>query len=129
MNRFIASTCVALFLTGCSVSDVVPSFWDDNQSWKITDVYLKTVRLDCEQPHLPQVSAIRDDLTWFQLYSESKGFLQQDVLKVIAPMQKTVEDFYRRSQDTQGSRAYCESKKRIMITQAKKSASAVMWRF
>lgn len=128
MKRFIAIAAM-LFLTACSVSDVVPSFWDDNQSMKITDVYLKTVQFDCDREHLPQISSIRADLTWFQLYSESKGFLQNDVLKVIAPMQETVEDFYNRSKVKQGSRAYCETKKKILITQAKKSASAVMWRF
>jgi len=118
-----------LALGGCSLSDVLPSFWDDNQSYKITDVYQKTVRFDCKQQHLPQISAIRDDLLWFQLYSESKGMLQQDVIKLVAPMQKTVEDFYTRSMEKEGSFAYCESKKKIMITQAKKAASGVMWRF
>lgn len=118
-----------LVLGGCSLSDVLPSFWDDNQSYKITDVYQKTVRFDCKQQHLPQISAIRDDLLWFQLYSESKGMLQQDVIKLVAPMQKTVEDFYTRSMEKEGSFAYCESKKKIMITQAKKAASGVMWRF
>lgn len=118
-----------LTLGGCSLSDVLPSFWDDNQSYKITDVYQKTVRFDCKQQHLPQISAIRDDLLWFQLYSESKGMLQQDVIKLVAPMQKTIEDFYKRSMEKEGSLAYCESKKKIMITQAKKAASGVMWRF
>lgn len=129
MKKAIVPLALAVSLTACSMSDVLPSFWDDNQSYKITDVYTKTVRLDCAKPHLPQISAIRDDLLWFQLYSESKGMLQQDVIKLIEPMQKTVEDFYTRSMEKEGSPTYCETKKKILITQAKKSASAVMWRF
>lgn len=129
MKKAIVPLALAVSLTACSMSDVLPSFWDDNQSYKITDVYQKTVRLDCKKPHLPQISAIRDDLLWFQLYSESKGMLQQDVIKLVAPMQKTVEDFYTRSMEKEGSPTYCEAKKKILITQAKKSASAVMWRF
>lgn len=132
MKKFLASLIVVVGLTGCSgtdLSDVIPSFWDDNQSAKITDVYVKTVTFDCGQPHLPQIVALRQDLLWFELYSKSKGFLQNDVLKLIAPMQDTVTDFYTRTKTSEGSKAYCEAKKRVMTTQAKKAASGVMWRF
>ena len=44
-------------------------------------------------------------------------------------MQETVDDFYKRSKEKEGSKVYCEAKKKILITQAKKSASGVMWRF
>jgi len=62
------------------VQSWVPSFWDDNQSAKIVDVRLAVDRLDCSQPQLAQISVIRDDLRWFELYSTSKGQLQKDVL-------------------------------------------------
>lgn len=133
MKRFLLVTVLAGFLSACSsfqdVTDFIPSFWDDNQSAKITDVYVKASTFDCDQPHLPQITALKQDLFWFELYSKSKGFLQKDVLKLIAPMQATVNDFYNRAKTKEGSKVYCEAKKKILITQAKKSANGVMWRF
>lgn len=133
MKRVLATTILAASLSACSsfqdITDFIPSFWDDNQSAKITDVYVKASTFGCDQPHLPQITALKQDLLWFELYSKSKGYLQKDVIKLIAPMQETVDDFYKRSKEKEGSKVYCEAKKKILITQAKKSASGVMWRF
>jgi hypothetical protein len=122
---------VVLFLVllqGCST--MLPSFWDDNQSKKIIDVRQSVAHLDCKQSHLPQVKQIHNQLEWFQLYSESKGFLQNDVLAVIKPMQETVEEFYKRSAGkNQGSVPYCEMKKKILIKQSSIAAQAVLSRF
>jgi hypothetical protein len=68
-------------------------------------------------------------LEWFELYSESKGYLQQDVLQLIQPMQATVGDFVTRSRGTQGSKAYCETKKQLLDTQSRLAAQAVLARF
>lgn len=120
----------AVLLTGCAtVKSWIPSFWDDNQSASIISVRANIERLDCSQPQLPQAMAIKDQLTWFQLYSESKGWRQADVLRVVAPMQETLDDFVKRSQDKQGSEAYCNIKKKILQTQAKTAAAAVLGRF
>ena len=122
---------VVLFLVllqGCST--MLPSFWDDNQSKKIIDVRQSVAHLNCAQSHLPQVKQIHDQLEWFQLYSESKGFLQNDVLAVIKPMQETVEEFHKRSAGKdQGSVPYCEMKKKILIKQSSIAAHAVLARF
>jgi hypothetical protein len=112
-----------------TVKGWIPSFWDDNQSAKIVDVRMSVEKLDCAQDHLPQVAKIRDDLLWFQLYSQSKGWRQDDVLRIIKPMQETVEDMYKRSTDKQGSKMYCELKKKVMQTQAQRAATAVLGRF
>lgn len=117
-----------VLLQGCST--MLPSFWDDNQSKKIIDVRQSVAHLNCAQSHLPQVKQIHDQLEWFQLYSESKGFLQNDVLAVIKPMQETVEEFYKRSAGKdQGSVPYCEMKKKILIKQSSIAAQAVLARF
>ena len=109
---------------------MLPSFWDDNQSKKIIDVRQSVGHLDCQQKHLPQVKKIKDQLEWFQLYSESKGFLQNDVLAVIKPMQETVDEFHKRSAGKdQGSVPYCEMKKKILIKQSSIAAQAVLARF
>ena len=121
---------LVLLLSGCaSVQSWVPSFWDDNQSAKIVDVRLRVDRLDCSQPQLAQISVIRDDLRWFELYSASKGQLQKDVLRLIAPMQATVEDMYTRNTGGTASKTYCELKKQIMTQQAERAASAVLGRW
>ena len=44
-------------------------------------------------------------------------------------MEETVDDFYKRSLDKQGTETYCEIKKKIMTTQADKAAGAVLGRF
>ena len=121
---------VAVVLSGCaSVQSWVPSFWDDNQSHRIVDVRLRVDRLDCSQPQLAQIAVIRDDLRWFELYSISKGQLQKDVLRLIQPMQATVEDMYTRNTTGSASNAYCELKKQVMTQQAARIASAVLGRW
>ena len=69
--RFMILLC-AVLISGCStMTNWIPSFWDDNQSAKIIDVRLKVDRLDCKTDQLSQITVIRDDLRWFQLYSHS----------------------------------------------------------
>ena len=126
----IITVALVLVLSGCaSVQSWVPSFWDDNQSARIVNVRLAVDRLDCSQPQLAQISVIRDDLRWFELYSHSKGQLQKDVLRLIAPMQATVEDMYTRNTGGTASKTYCELKKQIMTQQAERAASAVLGRW
>ena len=128
--RILAVALISVSLTGCAtVKDWIPSFWDDNQSAKIVDVRHKVENLDCTRDQLPQVAAIRSDLQWFQLYSESKGWRQADVLRVVKPMQETVEDMYKRAQGEQGSKVYCDLKKKVMQQQSKRAAEAVLGRF
>jgi hypothetical protein len=130
MNKLI--TILALVaLTGCAqMKSWVPSFSDANQSAKIIDVRMSIDQLDCDKPHLAQVRQIKDNLRWFELYSQNAGFRNQDVLNLIKPMQSTVDDFYKRSlQDAQGSKGYCEIKKKLMATQANAAAEVILGRF
>lgn len=124
---------IAIFtvmLTGCAtVTGLVPSFWDDNQAARIIDLRLSVNKLTCTQPQLEQVTRIRDDLEWFHLYSASKGARQTDVLKLLAPMEQTVEDFYKRTQQQKDNVIYCDLKKRVMEEQAARAARAVLGRF
>ena len=121
---------LVLLLTGCAnIQSWVPSFWDDNQSARIVDVRLGVDRLDCSKPQLAQITVIRDDLRWFELYSTSKGQLQKDVLRLITPMQATVQDMYTRNTGGTASVTYCELKKQIMTQQAERIASAVLGRW
>jgi hypothetical protein len=118
-----------VILQGCALHSYVPSFWDDNQSKKIIDVRQRVENINCAKPHAPQAQAIHNDLQWFELYSESKGMIQNDVRALIKPLQETTDDFLKRSSDKEGSRAYCEGKKKVMQTQAYKAAQGVLDRW
>jgi hypothetical protein len=120
----------ALMLAGCStIKGYIPSFWDDNQSAKIIDVKMAIIALDCDQPHLAQVVPIRNNILWFEYYSTAKGWRQNDVLRLIKPLQESVEDFYKRSSEKQGSSSYCKIKQKIMVEQVNRASQAILGRF
>jgi hypothetical protein len=130
MRKLLFTSMVVISLTGCaSIKEMVPSFSDVNQSSKIIDVRQSVAQLNCKEAHAPQVKVIKDNLQWFVMYSESKGWRQNDVIKLVKPIQDTVDDFYKRSIDKQGTESYCEIKKKIMTTQTEKAASAILGRF
>jgi hypothetical protein len=108
------------------MSRVIPSFWDDNQSRSIVTAYQLAVNIDCREPQAAQAQRIVNELQWFQLYSESKGQLQKDVLHLIEPMQATTKEWAERENPSEG---YCKLKKNIMTTQARTASSAVLGRF
>jgi len=130
MKKLIAIVAISLTVSGCStVKGWIPSFWDDNQSARIIDVRLRVDSIDCAQPQLPQAEALSRELRWFELYSESKGWRQNDVLKLTAPMKETTDDWVKRSREKEGSKVYCEMKKKVLVEQSKRAASAVLGRF
>jgi hypothetical protein len=129
MKRILLIATVVL-LSGCStIQNWIPSFWDDNQSAKITDVRLTVDRIDCSKDQLAQAVQLRDQLRWFELYSVSKGSLQRDVIKLIQPIQDTTEDWYKRSLDGQGSVGYCNIKKKILEQQTARAAKGILGRW
>lgn len=120
----------AVFLGGCAqIQGIVPSFWDDNQSARIVDVRLSAEQFDCAKPHMPQILALKSQLRWFDLYSESKGARQQDVRAALKPLADTVEEFRVRTAVAEGSATYCRIKVQTIQTQAARVAGAVLGRF
>jgi hypothetical protein len=129
MKRILLIAAVVT-LSGCStIQGWIPSFWDDNQSAKITDVRLTVDRIDCTRDQLPQAVQLRDQLRWFELYSTSKGALQRDVIALVKPIQDTTEDWYKRSLDGQGSQGYCNIKKKILEQQTARAAKGILGRW
>lgn len=117
-------------LTGCAnMYKYIPSFWDDNQSAKIIDVRQKIHNIDCTKAQAPQATAIVQDIQWFRLYSESKGRSQQDVVKLVEPMEQTASDWAKRSATQEGSRTYCEIKKKVLVGQIDRAAGSVLGRW
>ena len=132
MKRLLLIGMVAL-LQGCAsfslqtIKDKIPSFWDDNQSRSVIDIRQSVEKLNCKEAHAPQVKVIKDNIQWFVLYSESKG--TKDVITLVKPMESTVDDFYKRSLEKQGTEIYCNIKKKILITQSSAVAKTVIGRF
>jgi hypothetical protein len=128
--KIFTTIMVTMLLTACvSIPIEIPSFWDDNQSAAIVSVRQAIENINCAEPHAPQAQAVQQKLRWFELYSDSKGSRQQDVLRLIGPMKDTIDDFARRSAEKQGSKTYCELKKSAMVNQASTVARAVLGRF
>ena len=125
--KIIASVILTVMLSGCTtLQSWVPSFWDDNQSAYIITARLSVERINCLEPQLTQVQVLAEDLRRFELYSEAKGSLQRDVLRVIEPMQSTVKEWQARKE---GSRAYCEIKKKLLLQQAERASKVILGRW
>ena len=134
MIKFIAIGATILALQGCAalstVTGYVPGFWDDNQSAKIVDIRQSIEQISCEPgTQLSDATSVKNGIEWFKLYSESKGSRQKDVLRIIAPMEETVTDWAKRSETKEGSKTYCELKKKTLKLQAARAAEAILGRF
>ncbi len=129
MNKLIAILSI-IMLSGCaSVVGWIPSFNDVNQSQKIIDVRMAVDSLDCARAQHPQALTIQRELRWFELYSQSAGIRNQDVIRIIKPMQETVSEFVDRTKAQDTSRVYCDLKKRAMQEQAARAAGVILGRF
>jgi hypothetical protein len=125
--RKLSLLFVFVMLSGCAtVQNWIPSFWDDNQSAYITDARLSVERINCAEPQTVQVQRLREDLRRFELYSQAKGSLQKDVIRVIEPMQNTVKEWAERGE---GSKTYCEIKKRVLAQQGERAAKVILGRW
>jgi len=117
------SACVLsiVLLTGCSY---IPSFYDDNESLLSADLRYTVHKLDCSKDQAPQVSTIRNQLTRFQLYSESRG--SDDIGELLDIMQETVDGLY---EDESNNEFFCNMKKKSMVSQSAAIAAATMGRY
>ncbi len=114
-------------MSGCStVKSYIPSFWDDNQAAYITSVRIDIERIDCSIAQKPQVDLVAWDLRRFVLYSEAKGSLQADVLRVVEPMVSTVKEWQTRGE---GSKMYCDLKKQILTQQGERASKVILGRW
>lgn len=127
MTKILSAFIISLAVSGCAtVQNWVPSFWDDNQSHYITVARLSIEQIDCGSQQLPQVQRVASDLRMFELYSQSKGSLQRDVLRVVEPMQGTVKEWTTRGE---GSKTYCELKKKLLTQQGERASKVILGRW
>lgn len=125
--KLFASLALALALTGCaSIQNWIPSFWDDNQSHYVISARLAVEQINCGTAQTQQVQRVADQLRQFELYSQAKGSLQKDVLRVIEPMQSTVTEWTKRGE---GSKTYCELKKKLLTQQGERASKVILGRW
>jgi hypothetical protein len=125
--KLIAALALTVMITGCAtVERWIPSFWDDNQSHYIITARVAVEQINCEQSQAGQVQRVADQLRQFELYSQAKGSLQKDVLRVIEPMQITVTEWTKRGE---GSKAYCELKKKLLTQQGERASKVILGRY
>ncbi len=104
----------------------VPSFWDPNQSAKIVDIRLDVEGIDCSKEQMPQLVALRRDLQWFRVYSQTKGSTQADVLRVVEPIRTIVDEWAERGE---GSKGYCTIKRKLLLEQTERAAGVIQGRW
>ena len=117
-----------LSLTGCSsLTNLIPSKWDDNQSRAVIDIRQSAANFDCAGDQKAQLIALGNQVQWFNLYAESKG--TADMAKLNDVFATTVKEYQDRIKTGPVSPLYCDLKKKIMVQQADIMAKAVLWRF
>jgi hypothetical protein len=125
--KIIFTILASVMISGCAtVQTWIPSFWDDNQSAYIITARLSVERINCAEPQQSQVRVLAEDLRRFELYSEAKGALQKDVLRVIEPMQSTVKEWQNRGE---GAKVYCELKKKLLTQQGERASKVILGRW
>ena len=126
--RLFYIICLSFLLSACGFN--LPSFSDPNQDVAIIDIRQDIINFNCDSNHQQQLEILKRHIQWFALYSEAKGKRQNDVLTLIEPMKETTEEFYLRTVNQgEGSKFYCETKKKILNEQSKMAAEAVLRRF
>ena len=123
----LAVSCLTACSTVQSVKDMIPSFWDDNQSKVVTDLQLYSRRLDCSKPLQPQLESIEIPLQWLTIYSQTKN--TKDVLKLTTTFTTTYGEFKDRVNAGPVSPLYCDIKQKLFVQQADMIAKAVQGRF
>ena len=125
--KYIIAIFAAITLSGCAtISDIVPSFWDNNQSKVAIDIKYNIGIIDCASDNINTKQILRD-VNWFVSYSESKQ--TKDVIKIINPLKETLVAFDKKVETNKMTNTYCELKKKILITQSNRFAESVLGRY
>ena len=123
----ILTVIFAVLLSGCaSINSLLPSFWDDNQSRYIIEARASAEAIDCGQAQTPQVQRVDSELAKFLLYSQAKGRSQSDVISLVEPIKATTSEWLKRGE---GSRVYCEIKRRLVIQETHRAAEVILGRW
>jgi hypothetical protein len=129
MRNLFTIAFLTIFLAGCSLIKV-PSFWDPNQAQSIVDVQFAIEKIDCDNLEETQITAVTNEIEWFQTYSKSYGWRHQDMLELIEPLDQTVSAFEKRYNEEESiNPVYCNLKKKNMQQQSARAAQVILKRF
>lgn len=119
----ILAVMLGIIVTGCST--LIPSRYDDNESYVVTNLYHETVRLDCNNDVTISYQSwvIDNEVEWLMHYAELKK--SRDIYEMLRTMRMTTQPFAERDQI---SPTFCELKKRLMVEQSKNIGEAIMSR-
>ena len=102
----------------------MPSSYDDNESKAVIDLAVAVRVLDCtSQESSLQIENIDRSLQWIYLYSDLKG--SNDILSVLMIVDSTLDGL----RNKEFSAAYCELKKKSLVTQTDSIARAAFRRY
>ena len=110
----------ALLISGCSM---IPSMWDDNESYAVAKIRHSVDAMDCDGNYLPQAQMIQSDVRFLELYSSSKG--STDLLEMVTPMKETIDGLVNKEEN----KVFCSLKKKQLVKQSAVIADAEMERF
>jgi hypothetical protein len=109
-----------LMFSGCSM---IPSMWDDNESYSVAKIRHSVDAMDCSGNYMPQAKQIQSDVRFLQLYSSSKG--STDLLEMVTPMKETIDGLVNKEEN----KVFCSLKKKQLVKQSALIADAAMERF
>lgn len=110
-------------LGGCSTITNT-SFYDDNESKAVVDLWVSVQKLDCASEQASQqVSQVVDSKEWLKSYSIGKG--SADVLEMVTIFEKSLDGLT----DREFGEVYCNLKKKTLLNQSEKMTKAMMRRF
>jgi hypothetical protein len=125
MKNVVIGLFLVFTLSGCSVLDEIPSFWDDNEAKQVIDIYVAVDQLNCESTlAAAQLSRIRREVEWLKQYSRLKK--SKDVGSVINEFDKTLTGITSKSSF---STNYCVTKRDTMLKQINRIAEGIMGRY
>lgn len=120
MNKTITVLFFGLLISGCSM---IPSFWDDNESYLVASVRHKVDSINCNASYMYQAHDLLSEVRFLELYSESKG--SDDLMSMVLPMKETITGLTSKEENA----IFCSLKKKQLEKQSALIADAVMRRF
>lgn len=116
----------APFLMSCST--LFPSPWDSNESEKITDIRMTIQEITCDQNVIYHydIQHAQNLTNWLIIYAQDKN--DADVIKLLTPFKKTLDEFNDHLEQKNDDVAYCKIKVQILDSQAKIIAKAIQGR-
>lgn len=123
--KVLIGAMFAVVLSGCSITEEIPSFYDDNESKQIINVVMAVDSLDCSSHFVNnQLDTIQYEYAWLKAYSRAKGSV--DIIELIEPFENTLAGIV--SKKTLNVN-YCRLKRDSLYKQSTRIADAIMGRY